>query len=160
MEAVNGVVSVVPGYAGGTTPNPTYRQVCTGATGHAEVVKVEFDPLVISYASLLRIFMTMHNPAQRNAQERRGGQYRSVIFFNSIEQKETAKGVVGKMQSSFDAPVLTEVAPLAAFHEAGRHHRGYYQSDPLKAYCRTVIAPKLKALRQQFLPYLKTVPVT
>lgn len=159
MDGINGVVSVTSGYAGGTAERPTHGQVSTGATGHAQVVQIAFTPSIISYGELLRIFMLMHNPAQMNRPEvQKGSQYRSVILYNSAAQEQTARQVIGELQAHFDAPIVTEVAPLKDFYAAETHHQQYYKSDPAKGYCRSVISPKLGKLRNRFLHYLKSVP--
>lgn len=156
LDALRGVQNVVSGYAGGSTDNPTYRQVCNGDTGHAEVVQLQFDPAVISYADLLRFFLVVHNPTTLNRQGADvGSQYRSVIFYHDGEQEQTARAVLAELQPHFDKPIVTEVAPYTRFYRAEAHHQAYYKSDPSKAYCQSVIAPKLGKLRQYFLQHLK-----
>lgn len=156
MDSLNGVISVTSGYAGGTKVAPAYRQVCTGTTGHAEVVQVEFDASLVSYAALLRIFMMTHNPATANKQAAdKYSQYRSVILYNSVAQEQTARQVIGELQAHFDGPIVTEVAPLDVFYKAEAHHQQYYKSDPSKAFCRSVISPRLNKLRSRFSNRLK-----
>lgn len=157
LDELNGVERVQSGYAGGAAENPTYQAVCSGSTGHAEVVQVTFDPRVIGYADLLRVFFIMHNPTTRNRQGADvGTQYRSVVFYHDDEQKETAVAVIEELQPYFDKPIVTEVAPLPAFYPAEAYHQSYYRSDPAKAYCQSVITPKLAKMREHFKSYLKT----
>lgn len=156
VDEVRGVESVYSGYAGGSTLNPTYREVCSGATGHAEVVQVTFNPSVVSYADLLRIFLATHNPTTLNRQGADvGSQYRSVIFYHTDEQEQTAKEVIAEMQAHFDKPIVTQVAPYTHFYKAEEHHQQYYKKDPSKAYCQSVIDPKLARLRQHLNGRLK-----
>jgi methionine-S-sulfoxide reductase len=157
MDQINGVESVVSGYAGGKKSNPTYSEVCNGNTGHAEVVQVKFDPSVLSYADLLRIFLSTHNPTTKNRQGADvGSQYRSVIFYEGAEQQQTANNVIKELQPYFDKPVVTEVSPLTQFFRAEEGHQQYYASNPEKAYCQSVINPKLGKLREHFKEHLKT----
>src|SRR5262245_6078643 len=144
FEELRGVGSVMPGYAGGRVANPTYQQVCGGDTGHAEVVQVEFDPQQISYADLLRVFLTMHDPTTLNRQGADvGTQYRSAIFYDSPEQKATAEQVVAEFEREGVWPnrIVTEVAPLTAFFPAEDYHVDYYANNPNQGYCRFVIDP-------------------
>lgn len=116
FDEIDGVISVVSGYAGGSTQDPTYREVCNGNTGHAEVVQVSFDPAIVSYENLLRIFLTMHNPTSMNQQGAdRGSQYRSVIFYHNEEQYQGVKEVIKELQPYFDKPIVTEVSPISPF---------------------------------------------
>jgi peptide-methionine (S)-S-oxide reductase len=147
---VRGVASVTSGYAGGHTEEPTYHEVCTGRTGHAEVVRVEFDPDVVSFRQLLMVFFTVHDPTTLNRQGADvGTQYRSAIFFESPAQERTARAVVAELerQEVWPDPIVTEIAPLARFHPAEAYHRDYYERNPAQAYCQVVIAPKLAKLR-------------
>ena len=156
LDEINGVESVESGYAGGERDNPTYREVCNGNTGHAEVVQVKFNPAIISYADLLRIFISMHNPTTLNRQGAdTGTQYRSVIFYHNDEQKQTAAEVVKELQPYFDKPIVTEISPLTKFFKAEESHQRYYASNPEKAYCQSVINPKLSKLREHFKTNLK-----
>ena len=156
MGELRGVDKVVSGYAGGIKDNPTYREVCNGNTGHAEVVQVSFDPSVISYADLIRTFISMHNPTTKNRQGADiGSQYRSVIFFENPAQEQTANEVIQELQPYFDKPIVTEVAPLTKFFKAEESHQQYYKSDPSKAYCQSVISPKLSKMREHFKGLLK-----
>ena len=162
LEAVfadlRGVSRVVSGYAGGDVPNPTYRAVCSGTTGHAEVVQVTYDPQVVSFAELLEVFFTIHDPTTLN---RQGGdigtQYRSAIFYHSPEQKEIAERLISQFDAEhiWDAPIVTEVSPLTVFYPAEDYHQEYYQNNQNQPYCRAVIAPKVSKFRQNYLEKLK-----
>jgi len=152
-ERVHGVASVRSGYAGGTAPNPTYEQVCSGATGHAEVVQVAFDPAVISYRDILEIFFAVHDPTTPNRQGHDvGTQYRSVVFHHSEEQLASARSVMAELraQGIWDAPIVTEVVPLDTFWPAEDYHREYFRRNPSQPYCQTVVAPKVAKFRQKF----------
>jgi peptide-methionine (S)-S-oxide reductase len=158
FEELRGVGQVLPGYAGGRVPNPTYHQVCGGGTGHAEVVQVEFDPSVISYADLLRVFLTVHDPTTLNRQGADiGTQYRSAIFYHSPEQKATAEQVIAEIgrEGIWSRPIVTEVAPLTAFYPAEDYHVDYYANNPNQGYCRVVIDPKVAKFRKTFRDRLK-----
>lgn len=151
---VAGVSSVVSGYAGGARPNPSYEQICTGATGHAEVVELTFDPAVISFRDLLSIFFTIHDPTTLNRQGGDAGtQYRSVIFCQSDEQKDIAREVIGELDTThaFAAPVVTEISGPVPFYPAEAYHQNYFALNPGQGYCQIVIAPKLAKFRQKFL---------
>jgi len=151
FERLEGVVGVVSGYTGGQDPNPTYKQVCTGTTGHAEAVQVTFDPEVISFHQLLEVFFSIHDPTTLNQQGADvGTQYRSAIFYHSPEQKAEAERMIKELQASGDRsnPVVTEVRPLTAFYPAEDYHQDYYRHNPDQPYCRAVIAPKLAKVRQ------------
>jgi peptide-methionine (S)-S-oxide reductase len=158
FEELRGVERVLPGYAGGRVPNPTYEQVCGGNTGHAEVVQVEFDPSVISFADLLRVFLTVHDPTTLNRQGADvGTQYRSAIFYHSPEQKATAEQVIAELgrEGVWSRPIVTEVAPLTAFYPAEDYHVDYYANNPNQGYCRVVIDPKVAKFRKTFRDRLK-----
>jgi len=162
LEAVflelKGVERVESGYAGGHLPNPTYEQVCTGATGHAEVVQVTFDPAVISYGDLLRIFFTMHDPTTLNRQGADvGTQYRSAIFYHSPAQQAAAQAAIAEIAASgaWQGPIVTEVVPLDVFYPAEEYHRDYYRQNPRQGYCQFVIAPKVAKLRKEFFEKLR-----
>ncbi|HZG69417.1 MAG TPA: peptide-methionine (S)-S-oxide reductase MsrA [Herpetosiphonaceae bacterium] len=162
LEAVfadlQGVEQVVSGYAGGHVPNPTYRQVCSETTGHAEVVQVRFDPAVISFRELLEVFFTIHDPTTLNRQGADvGSQYRSAIFYHSPEQERTAREVIAELSAArlWDAPIVTEVTPLDTFYPAEDYHQNYYQQNSNQPYCRVVIAPKVAKVRKQYLAKLK-----
>jgi len=156
FNELEGVGEVVSGYAGGTTTNPTYRQVTAGDTGHAEVVQLRFDPQKISYADLLRIFFVTHNPTSLNRQGADvGTQYRSIILFHNEAQEQTAREIMKEMQAYYDKPIVTEVAPFSSFYKAEEAHQNYYRDNPDKAYCQVVITPKLQKLRAKFSEVLK-----
>ncbi len=156
LDELEGVETVVSGYAGGEKDNPSYEQLCNGNTGHAEVVQVTFNPAILSYADLVRIFLLMHNPTTLNRQGADvGTQYRSVIFYHSREQEESAKEIVKELQPNFDKPIVTEISPYTKFFKAEGSHQQYYKSNPAKAYCQSVISPKLSKLRQYFNQNLK-----
>ena len=153
---VDGVVSVESGYTGGQQPDPTYEEVCAGATGHAEVVKLTFDPAVISYRDLLEIFFTIHDPTTLNRQGNDvGTQYRSVIFYQSPEQEATARQVVAAMASVWDAPIVTQLAPSDTWHRAEDYHQNYFRQHPLQGYCAFVVAPKVVKFKKTFANRLK-----
>ncbi len=158
FQEVKGVQKVVSGYTGGNAPGkPTYREVCSGLTGHAEVVQITYDPNVLSYHDLLVIFMTTHDPTTMNRQGADvGTQYRSVIYFHDAEQKQVADKVIEELAASFDAPIVTEVSPLATFYEAEEYHQNYYKNNSSQGYCSFVITPKLNKLRKLHLNKLKT----
>jgi len=158
FEQLRGVTKVQSGYAGGHVPNPSYEAVCTGTTGHAEVVQVAFDPTIVSYRDLLGVFFTLHDPTTLNAQGGDvGTQYRSAIFYHDDEQRRTAEEVVRELEAEhvFDDPVVTEIAPLTTFYPAEEYHREYYRRNPNQPYCRAVIAPKVAKLRSKYLEKLK-----
>jgi peptide-methionine (S)-S-oxide reductase len=158
FEQLQGVEKVESGYSGGAVPNPSYRQVCTGRTGHAEVVQLEFDPAVISFRELLEVFFTIHDPTTLNQQGADvGSQYRSVVFYHSEEQKAIAEQTIQELNAAeiWDAPIVTEVAPFAAFYRAEDHHQEYFRRNPLQSYCQVVIAPKVAQFRQRYLAKLK-----
>lgn len=160
FQQLSGVSKVENGYSGGETANPTYQQVCSGDTGHAEVVQVTYDPNVISYADLLRIHLSTHNPMTLNQQGAdRGTQYRSIILTHDSEQETIAKQVIEEMAPAFDEPIVTEVKPLDIFFEAEGYHQDYYVSNPAKPYCAAVISPKLKKFRELFIDKLKEQPM-
>jgi peptide-methionine (S)-S-oxide reductase len=153
---VRGVTKVESGYMGGHTPDPTYEQVCTGTTGHAEVVKVEFDPELISYRDILEVFFTIHDPTTLNRQGNDiGTQYRSAIFFNSAEQESVARQVIAEMANVWDAPIVTELLPAATWYRAEAYHQDYFNQHPLQGYCAFVVAPKVAKFRKTFSNRLK-----
>ncbi|EKF56846.1 peptide methionine sulfoxide reductase [Galbibacter marinus] len=157
LQRLKGVHSITSGYSGGNAPgHPTYREVCSGLTGHAEVVQVSFDPTIISYQDLLGIFLTSHDPTTLN---RQGGdvgtQYRSVIFYHNDKQKEIAQDVVKKLGSYFDDPIVTEISPLDKFYPAESYHQDYYNNNQSQGYCAMVITPKIVKLKQHFADRLK-----
>ena len=152
-----GVTKVGSGYMGGHTPNPTYEQVCSGTSGHAEVVRIEFDPSQIAYRDILEIFFTIHDPTTLNRQGNDvGTQYRSVIFTTSPEQEATARQVMAEMAHVWDAPLVTEITPAQQWHRAEDYHQDYFRQHPLQGYCAFVVAPKLTKFRQTFAERVKS----
>jgi peptide-methionine (S)-S-oxide reductase len=146
---IEGVKDVVSGYAGGGIPNPTYEQVCSGTTGHAEAVQVEFDPGVISYPEILEILWTIHDPTTLNRQGADvGTQYRSAIFYEGGPQKAAAEASRDEIQALWPNPVVTEIVPLEAFYPAEDYHQDFYAKNPGQGYCQAVINPKLRKLRE------------
>jgi peptide-methionine (S)-S-oxide reductase len=153
LERLEGVSKVVSGYAGGKNPSPSYEQVCSGTTGHAEVVQVEFDPGVLSYRDLLIVFFAMHDPTTLNRQGADvGTQYRSVIYYNSDAQRQVAEALIKEFDGEgiWGAPIVTRVEPAPVFYPAEQYHQQYYQRNPNAGYCQVVIAPKVAKLRQRF----------
>lgn len=158
FQSLKGVSSVTPGYAGGQTENPSYEEVSTGKTGHAEVTKIEFDPNIISFSDLLAIFFNTHDPTTLNRQGVDiGTQYRSAIFYTTEKQKEESEKLIKELDNShaYDKPVVTEVVPLTKFYEAESYHKNYFLSHPEAAYCQIVIAPKLEKLNKKFAELVK-----
>ena len=148
FQEVEGVQAVESGYSGGALADPGYEQICSGTTGHAEVVRISFDPEVISYRALLEIFFTIHDPTTPNRQGNDvGTQYRSVIYFHSPQQEATARTVIAAMAAVWDAPLVTELAPAPVFYKAEPHHQNYFRQNPLASYCAFVVAPKVAKLR-------------
>jgi peptide-methionine (S)-S-oxide reductase len=155
-KEVKGVTAVESGYTGGKLANPTYEQICTGTTGHAEVIKLSFDPEVISYRELLEIFFTIHDPTTPNRQGNDvGTQYRSVIYYDSPEQLEMAKHVMSEMALVWDAPIVTELSPVEAYFAAEDYHQNYFENHPLQGYCAFVVAPKVEKFRTLFTNHAK-----
>ena len=157
-DELKGVVSVESGYSGGQLPNPTYKQVCSGNTGHAEVVQVTFDPQVISFKDILEVFFVIHDPTTLNRQGNDAGtQYRSAIFYRSAEQKATAEATIRDLngQHVWDQPIVTQVAPFEQFYVAEDYHQEYYANNPYQPYCMMVVAPKVSKFRKHFLDKLK-----
>ncbi|MDA4129031.1 MAG: peptide-methionine (S)-S-oxide reductase MsrA [Thaumarchaeota archaeon] len=158
FQELRGVQSVEPGYSGGTVPNPSYEQVCTGRTGHAEVAQVTFDPSTISLKELLQVFFTVHDPTTLN---RQGGdvgtQYRSVIFYRNDEQKRTAEQVIEDVNTSkiWGKPIVTQLIPFGIFYKAEDYHKDYFQRNPNQGYCQVVIAPKVAKFRKHYFEMLK-----
>jgi len=158
FQEINGVESVVSGYTGGTTVNPTYQEVCTNSTGHAEAVQVRFDPSKISYREILEIFFSVHDPTTLN---RQGGdvgtQYRSAIFYQSEEQKAVAEQLIGEFGKAhlWKKPIVTQILPMDKFYPAEDYHRDYFSQHPEQAYCQMVILPKVDRFRKQWAKRLK-----
>ena len=158
FDDVKGVEQVDSGYSGGNVPDPTYRQVCTGTTGHAEVVQVTFDPHLISFKELLQLFFTVHDPTALNRQGPDvGTQYRSAIFYHSPAQKAIAEEVIKEMTAAqiWPSPIVTEVTPFSAFYKAEDYHQEYFKFNGEQPYCRAVVAPKVAKFRKQFRERLK-----
>jgi peptide-methionine (S)-S-oxide reductase len=152
------VISVVSGYAGGQVPNPSYEQVCSGRTGHAESVQLTFDPAVVSYRELLDVFFTIHDPTTPNRQGNDvGTQYRSAIFYHSPEQQQTTEEVIREITEArlWPAPIVTQVVPLDVFYPAEAYHQQYFERNPSQPYCQFVVAPKVAKFRQHYLQQLK-----
>jgi peptide-methionine (S)-S-oxide reductase len=153
---VRGVTRVESGYMGGQVDHPTYEQVCGGETGHAEVVRLEFDPAQISYRDILEIFFTIHDPTTPNRQGNDvGTQYRSAIFTTSPEQETTARQVMAEMAAVWDAPIVTELLPAETWYKAEDYHQNYFQQHPLQGYCAFVVAPKVAKFRKTFAGQMK-----
>ena len=158
FKMIRGVISVIPGYAGGKKENPTYEEVSTGTTEHAETVKVEYDSVVISYEALLEVFFNVHDPTSLNQQGGDvGTQYRSIIFYEKDEEKDITERIIRTLEEekNFDKPIMTEVKSLQKFYEAEEYHRDYFLKHPEKAYCQAVIAPKVSKIAEHFEKYLK-----
>ena len=158
FDEVNGVESVESGYMGGTTGNPSYEQVCSGKTGHAEVVQITFDPAVVSFKEILEVFFVIHDPTTLNRQGSDAGtQYRSVIFYHSPEQKSQAEHVIKNLNGAhiWNSPIVTEAVPVQAFYRAEGYHQDYFSRNPAQPYCMFVVAPKVAKLRKQFFGKLK-----
>lgn len=148
---VNGVCSAISGYAGGARKNPSYEQVCSGATGHAEVVEITYDPSIISYEEILDIFWSIHNPTTLNAQGAdRGTQYRSVIYYYDDVQKQKAQSSIYEAQNSWSEPIVTELSSAPEFYAAEAYHQNYYNEHPTQGYCYAVIAPKIQKFMMKF----------
>ncbi|MBI2848709.1 MAG: peptide-methionine (S)-S-oxide reductase MsrA [Chloroflexi bacterium] len=158
FEQIQGVMRVVSGYVGGHVANPSYAQVCTGATEHAEAVQITFDPCVISFRELLNVFFSIHDPTTLNRQGPDvGTQYRSAIFYHNTEQEAEAKGMIGELEAShvWDQPIVTDVQPFTTFYPAEDYHQQYYRKNLAQPYCRAIVAPKLAKLRTHFAARLK-----
>lgn len=150
FQEVKGVEKVISGYTGGNAPGrPTYREICSGLTGHAEVVQVTFDSNVISYEDIILIFMTTHDPTTLNRQGADAGtQYRSVIYYHNTVQQQSANAVIKQLKGVYDKPIVTEVSPLGIFYDAEKDHQDFYKRNPEQGYCQVVINPKLAKLRK------------
>jgi len=159
FDELRGVISVMPGYAGGSLKNPTYDDVCDGRTGHAEAIRIEFDPSAISYRDLLTVFFATHDPTTLNRQGNDvGTQYRSIVLYAGTEQKKQAEGLIQELNdsSAFGEPVVTEVKPLGDFYEAEDYHRKYFANNSYQPYCQFIISPKLQKLHKRFADLLKS----
>ena len=167
LEAVyvelEGVEKVVSGYTGGAVPNPTYEQVCSGSTGHAEVVQVAFDPGAVTYEDILGVFFTIHDPTTLNRQGNDvGTQYRSAIFYHDDDQKTAAEQAIREMTEAgiWSSPIVTEIVPLTDFYPAEAYHQDYFARNPYQPYCQVVVAPKVAKFRKQYFSRLKKQGVT
>lgn len=159
FQELEGVKSVIAGYAGGETINPTYEDICTGTTGHAEVIQIEYDPLRIDFNLLLEIFFKTHNPTTLNQQGAdRGTQYRSAVFFHNAVQREKVQQIIHDLtkENVFDNPIVTEVTPINNYYEAENYHQNYYANNPGNGYCNAVINPKLTKFMKEFKDKLKS----
>jgi peptide-methionine (S)-S-oxide reductase len=157
-KQLNGVIDVVPGYSGGIVRNPSYKEVCEGTTGHAEVVQVTFDPEIVSFQDILNVFFRVHDPTSLNRQGAdTGTQYRSVVFYHTDEQKSTAEKVISLLEKEkvYDHPIVTEITKLDVFYPAEDYHRDYFARNKNQSYCQFVIAPKLEKFRKVFSDKLK-----
>ncbi len=157
-DQLRGVTDVVSGYSGGAVPEPSYEQVCTGRTGHAEVVQLTFDPAVITFRQILEVFFTIHDPTTLNRQGADvGPQYRSAIFYHSPEQKATAEQLIAEFNAKklWDRPIVTEVTAFDTFYPAESYHQEYYERNPRQGYCQFIIAPKVAKFRKEYLAKLK-----
>ena len=155
FQKLRGVTRVESGYSGGETTNPDYRSVCSGSTGHAEVIQVTYDPGKISYADLLRIHLSTHDPTTLNYQGAdHGTQYRSIILTHNEQQQKTAENIIREMGPSFDHKIVTEVTRLDVFYRAEDYHQNYYNNNPGQGYCAAVISPKLAKFRKLFADYI------
>ena len=158
-KELNGVIDVKPGYSGGHIKNPSYEEVCTGNTGHAEVVNITFDPEVVSFSDILEVFFMTHDPTTLNRQGNDvGSQYRSVIFYHSEAQKQTAEKVIQlfKQEKIYDRPIVTEVTPFSKFYPSENYHVDYFEKNPNQPYCQYIIVPKMEKFRKIFKEKLKS----
>ncbi len=158
FEQVKGVIKTEVGYSGGHVPSPTYEQVCTGTTGHAEVVQISFNPQVITYREILEIFFAVHDPTTKNRQGSDvGPQYRSIILYHSEIQKKVAEEVIQKLNKAniWENPIVTEIVPFQEFYPAEKYHQKYFKKNPMQPYCQYVISPKLSKFRKKFTSKLK-----
>lgn len=158
LNQLNGVSKVISGYAGGRTENPTYEDICTGGTGHAEVAQITFDPAVIDYRTLLITFFAIHDPTTLNRQGNDiGTQYRSVIYTHDAEQEAIARKLIADLDANkvWDDPIVTEVMPLPTFYPAENYHQDYFAKNPFQPYCMAVVGPKVQKIREQFKALLK-----
>ena len=158
LSELRGVENVVSGYSGGNMSDPSYQKVCTGTTGHAEVVQITFDPDVISFRELLQIFFTIHDPTTLNRQGADvGTQYRSVIFYRTTEQEKIAREVIQELEMAkiWSSPIVTELVPFKVFYPAEKYHQEYFRKDPDQMYCQAVISPKLAKFRKRYFTKLR-----
>lgn len=159
FRQLKGVTEVTSGYTGGTTPRPDYHAVCTGSTGHAEAISVTFDPKIITYEDLLKVFFGFHDPTTLNRQGHDiGSQYRSALFPVNDSQKEQARAIINQLtaENIFSKPIVTTIEPFTVFYPAETYHQNYYQKNPTEGYCSAIISPKLASLRKHFATLLKS----
>ena len=159
FQDLKGVESVVSGYTGGDIPNPTYEQVCSGTTNHAEAIQITFDSSIISYEQLLDVFFHTHNPTTMNRQGNdTGTQYRSTIFYHTEEQRTIAEALKKRLDDSqeFNSPIVTEIIAFTAFYPAEQNHQEYYKNNPYQPYCQVIISPKMKKFRERYAELVKT----
>jgi peptide-methionine (S)-S-oxide reductase len=157
-EGMKGVLSSVSGYMGGTVPNPSYKAVCTGATGHVEVVQVTFDPAIVTLREILEVFFGIHDPTSLDRQGNDvGSQYRSVIFYHGEEQRALAQQMIGELEAEGVTPIVTEVRPAAEFYRAEDYHQEYFRNNPNQPYCTYVVAPKVRKFREHFTDKVRRV---
>lgn len=155
-QEMKGVLQVESGYAGGAAPDPTYDDVCSGTSGHAEVVRLTYDPAAVSYRDILEVFFTIHDPTTLNRQGGDAGtQYRSVIYYHTPEQQDTAKHVIAEMANVWDASIVTELSPAPPYYPAENYHQNYYRQNPDQGYCAFVVAPKIGKFREVFADKMK-----
>jgi peptide-methionine (S)-S-oxide reductase len=155
---LKGVIGVEPGYSGGKTPNPTYKEVCTGTSDHAEVCQITFDPKTIGYPELLEVFWHVHDPTTLNRQGNDvGTQYRSVVFYHNEEQRKAAEEIKKKLDNEhlWEEPIVTQIVPFEKFYPAGNYHQDYFKNNPDQPYCTYIVAPKVKKFEKSFGEYLK-----
>ena len=161
FEELAGVVDVTSGYAGGDVPDPSYEAVCSGTTGHAEAVQVEYDPDAVSYEDLLEVFFAVHDPTTRDRQGPDvGSQYRSAVFYHDDGQRELAEAYAESLAEAYDDPIVTEIEPLETFYEAEPHHQNYFEKNPSQAYCVVNVRPKVEKVRETFAEMTKTEPAS
>ena len=159
FQRINGVETVVSGYTGGAIKNPAYREICTGRTGHAEGIRIEFDPALVTFETLLEIFFATHDPTTLNQQANdRGTQYRSAVFYSTEVQKELSETFIKLLDKNhvFENPIVTEVTPLGPFYLAGQDHQDYYNQNKQQAYCEFLITPKIQKIKKYYADKLKT----
>lgn len=157
FQQMAGITAVESGYTGGQVANPSYEQICEGTTGHAEVVRLSFDPAVVSFREILEVFFTIHDPTTLNRQGNDvGTQYRSVIYYHTPQQQETAKQVISEMANVWDAPLVTELSPAVTYYKAESYHQNYFRQNPLQGYCAFIVAPKVSKFRQTFRDRIKS----
>jgi peptide-methionine (S)-S-oxide reductase len=155
-QELNGVQKVESGYAGGHVSNPTYREICTGTTGHAEVAQITYNPAMVSFEEILEVFFTVHDPTTLNRQGNDvGTQYRSVIFYHNPEQKAIAEAAKSAASELWEDPIVTQIAPLDKFYKAEEYHQNYFRDNPSQSYCVYVVGPKVKKFREKFKAKLK-----